>query len=52
MEQRIKCLVEECVYNDCRRRICRAPAIEVRASGDRSVYTADGCKCHTFKPRP
>jgi hypothetical protein len=43
----IKCVVEECMYNDSMK--CRANGIEVRSSGDKSVMSADGTACSTFK---
>lgn len=46
----IKCLVEECVYQEGSQ--CTADAIEVRSSGkDRVVETSEGSQCETFRPR-
>jgi len=49
MEQnRIKCQVEECVYNS--NGICQADGIEVMSSGgSMKVGTTDGTRCATFK---
>ncbi|MCL4441362.1 MAG: DUF1540 domain-containing protein [Firmicutes bacterium] len=49
MPKEIKCVVEECHFNE--NMICNADAIEVRSSGDRSVETSDGTACSTFKPQ-
>ena len=48
-EQRIKCLVEECVHN--RAFYCTAPYIEVLSCGNRDVHTEDGTRCHSFRRR-
>ena len=45
----IKCVVEECVYNQDK--LCQADSIEVRSSGDMAVATSDGTACETFKPQ-
>jgi len=46
--QRIKCMVEECAYND--NYLCNAEEIEVRSSGkNRVVNSTDGTACETFK---
>ncbi|MFZ5943024.1 MAG: DUF1540 domain-containing protein [Bacillota bacterium] len=48
MENRIKCKVEECVYNT--KGICQADGIEVMSSGTSMVVgTTDGTKCGTFE---
>lgn len=49
MAQGIKCLVEECVYNE--HQACQANAIEVKSTGDKRVMTSDGSCCDTFKPK-
>lgn len=49
MPKEIKCVVEECVYNQ--NKMCNADSIEVRSSGDMSVSTSDGTACETFKPQ-
>jgi hypothetical protein len=43
---KIKCMVEECVYNKNRK--CHADGIEVRSSGDMVVESSDGTACETF----
>ncbi|MEW6661829.1 MAG: DUF1540 domain-containing protein [Bacillota bacterium] len=50
MRSKIKCMVEECAYQERNR--CTADAIEVRSSGeDRVVHESDGTACETFRPR-
>lgn len=49
MPKEIKCIVEECQYNE--NKLCHADAIEVRSSGDKIVETTDGTACGTFKPQ-
>lgn len=49
MPKEIKCVVEECAYNQ--NKLCHADSIEVRSSGDMSVATSDGTACETFKPQ-
>lgn len=49
MTKGIKCVVEECAYNQ--NKLCNAEEIEVRSSGDMSVNTSDGTACETFKPQ-
>lgn len=50
MNQKIKCMVEECVYND--NYVCQAEEIEVRSSSkNRVVNSSDGTACETFKPK-
>ncbi len=50
MKSKVKCMVEECVYQE--RSYCTADAIEVRSSGrDRAVKGSDGTACETFRPR-
>lgn len=48
MTKEIKCVVEECHYNQDK--MCNADSIEVRSSGDLKVETTDGTACSTFKP--
>lgn len=43
----VKCLVEECKYNNCF--YCNANEIEVRSSGTASVYNPDETACETFQ---
>lgn len=47
MPKEVKCVVEECVYNQ--NKLCQADEIEVRSSGDMAVSTSDGTACETFK---
>lgn len=49
MPEGIKCVVEECQYNQ--NRLCQADSIEVCSSGDKMVETTDGTACSTFKPQ-
>lgn len=49
MTKEIKCVVEECAYNQDK--LCHADTIEVRSSGDNSVQSSDGTACETFKPQ-
>lgn len=44
---RIKCQVEECVYNSSK--LCQADEIEVRSSGTMSVNSSDQTACETFR---
>ncbi len=46
---RIKCQVEECIFNA--KRLCQADAIEVRSSGDNVVSNSDGTACETFRTK-
>jgi len=47
-DSRIKCKVEECVYNA--KGLCQANGIEVMSSGaSMKVGTTDGTKCSTFR---
>ncbi|MGI6227447.1 MAG: DUF1540 domain-containing protein [Peptococcales bacterium] len=47
-ENRIKCKVEECIYNS--KGLCDADSIEVMSSGESmKVGTTDGTKCSTFR---
>lgn len=48
MPKEIKCVVEECHYNQ--EKMCHADSIEVASSGDMKVETTDGTACNTFKP--
>lgn len=48
MPKEIKCVVEECTYNQGQ--MCHADSIEVRSSGDKKVETTDGTACNTFAP--
>jgi len=48
MPKEIKCVVEECTYNQSK--MCNADSVEVRSSGDKKVETTDGTACNTFKP--
>ena len=46
---KIKCMVEECHYNDtC---ICNADEIEVCSCGSNNVKCDDQTKCHTFREK-
>lgn len=49
MTKEIKCVVEECAYNQDK--LCHADTIEVRSSGDKNVLSSDGTACETFKPQ-
>lgn len=49
MPKGVKCLVEECVYNE--RRDCTADSIEVRSNGNDIVGTDKGTLCATFSYR-
>ncbi|MBO8158411.1 DUF1540 domain-containing protein [Thermosyntropha sp.] len=49
MSRVIKCLCEECFYNN--EHNCSADAIEIHSSGDLRVKSATGTMCKTFKPR-
>lgn len=49
MPKGVKCLVEECVYNNDRD--CVADAIEVRSNGNDIVGTDKGTLCATFAYR-
>lgn len=46
---KIKCQVEECVYNSSKE--CQADEIEVRSSGTMSVSTSDQTACETFRTK-
>lgn len=47
-DSRIKCKVEECVYNSQEQ--CQADSIEVMSSGESmKVGTTDGTRCSTFR---
>lgn len=47
-DKRIKCKVEECVYNT--NGLCQADSIEVMSSGESmKVGTTDGTRCSTFR---
>lgn len=46
---KIKCQVEECVYNQSK--MCQADEIEVRSSGTMSVSSSDQTACETFRSR-
>ncbi|MBX5436904.1 MAG: DUF1540 domain-containing protein [Alicyclobacillaceae bacterium] len=45
----IRCMVEECVFNDSH--ACTAEAIEVRSNGNDIVGTNKGTMCATFRYR-
>lgn len=48
MNNRIKCQVEECIYNGDG--LCGAESIEVKSSGkSMRVGTSEGTRCSTFK---
>jgi len=50
MRSKIRCMVEECVYQQ--KEHCTADAVEVRSSGkDRVVQKSDGTACETFRPK-
>ena len=49
MTKEIKCVVEECHFNE--NMVCNAEGIEVCSSGDKNVETSDGTACSTFKPQ-
>ena len=44
---KIKCVVEECVYND--HDACNASAINVASTGSKKVDTCDCTACKTFR---
>ena len=44
---KIKCLVEECVYND--HEACNASVINVTSIGDKVVESYDKTSCKTFR---
>lgn len=46
MSKVVRCMCEECVYNDDFQ--CKADGIEIYSSGDKKVETADGTRCQTF----
>ena len=46
---RIKCSVENCVYNEDYK--CNASGVEVNASGDGLAQSSDGTRCETFVSR-
>ena len=48
VNNRIKCQVEECIYNGDG--LCGAESIEVKSSGkSMRVGTSEGTRCSTFK---
>ncbi|GGI95618.1 hypothetical protein GCM10010885_01580 [Alicyclobacillus cellulosilyticus] len=49
MPKGVRCLVEECIFNEDRD--CIADAIEVRSNGNDIVGTAKGTLCATFRFR-
>jgi hypothetical protein len=49
MPRGVKCLVEECVFNE--RHACRAEEIEVASNGNDIVGTSKGTLCVTFRYR-
>jgi len=46
MPDGVRCLVEECVYNELR--ACTAKAIEIQSNGNDVVGTVKGTMCDTF----
>lgn len=46
---KVKCLVQECKYNNSY--LCDANEIEVRSCGSANVSTADQTACETFATR-
>ena len=44
---KIKCVVEECVYND--HEACNASVITVSSTGNKEVDTCEGTACKTFR---
>ena len=46
---RVKCLVEECHYNDSN--LCDASEIEVVSCGSSDVKRSDQTECRTFRTR-
>ncbi|MCL6597983.1 DUF1540 domain-containing protein [Alicyclobacillus macrosporangiidus] len=49
MPKGVRCLVEECVFNE--RHDCVADEIEVRSNGNDIVGTSKGTECGTFRFR-
>ncbi|MCL6443720.1 MAG: DUF1540 domain-containing protein [Alicyclobacillus sp.] len=49
MPQAVRCLVEECAFNEHRQ--CAADSIEVASNGNDIVGTSKGTQCATFRYR-
>lgn len=49
MPNGIRCMIEECAYNQ--QKSCTANNIEVRSSGSMSVSTSEATCCETFVPK-